>query len=176
MLGVGAPGVWLSFVERRERWLRPLLLGAALTVPLGIVAMLHVVHLFREYAILVCLGCLLPGALCLGGAVCVLLLQAEGRGIARMYAFDLLGACAGALTVIPLLWTVPTPRLAAAVGLLPLAGYLLVGGRRVVAAVLALGTLGLLVANEPLRLRHSKSYAETTQATTPIFERWTPTV
>ena len=175
MLGVGAPGVWLSFVEDRERWLRPLLLWASITVPLGILAMLHVAHLFPDYAILVCLACLLPGALCMGGAVCVLLLEAKGRSIARMYAFDLLGACVGALAVIPLLWTVPTPRLAAAVGLLPLAGYVLVGGRRVVAGVLALASLGLLVTHEPLRLKHSKGYAETTKTTTPIFERWTPT-
>lgn len=175
MLGLGAPGVWFSFVPNRERWLKPALLGAALTIPAGVVAMLNTVHLFRESAIAVCLLCLLPSALCLGAAVCIILLEAGGRSLSRLYAFDLLGGCAGALAVIPLLWAVPTPTLAAALGVLPLAAYALLDGRKTVTAAATLAIAALIAAREPLRLKHSKSYAETTRATTPIFERWTPT-
>ena len=45
--------------------------------------------------------------LALGTAVCALLLAADGRRIGRMYGADLLGATAGALAVVPLLWLVP---------------------------------------------------------------------
>ncbi len=175
MLGLGAPGVWLSFVARREPWLRPALLGAALSVPAGVFAMLNTAHLFAEHAIVACLLCLLPASLCLGAAVCVLLLEAEGQAISRMYAFDLLGGCAGALAVIPLLWTIPTPALAAGLGLFPLAAYVLLDGKKSVAAAVAAAIVALVVAREPLRVKHSKSYAENTATTTPFYERWTPT-
>ncbi|MBL8954408.1 MAG: hypothetical protein JNK82_26760, partial [Myxococcaceae bacterium] len=175
MLGLGAPGVWFSFVRDRERWLKPSLLAAAVTVPLGVTVMLNGAHLFRAHAIVFCLACLLPAALSLGAAVCIMLLEAEGRAISRMYAFDLLGGCIGALAVIPLLWLVPTPALAAGLGLLPLAAYALLGGRLALVGLTAAALTGLIAAGEPLRLKHSKSYAETTKATTPVFERWTPT-
>ena len=93
MMGTGAPGVWFSFVRDRERWLRPLLLAAALLVPAGVIAIIQATHRIGDAAILFCLVALLPAVLALGGAVCVLLLEARGPAIGRMYAFDLLGAC-----------------------------------------------------------------------------------
>ena len=92
-----------------------------------------------------------------------------------MYAFDLLGACAGAVAVVPLLSWLPTPQLAGALGLLPLAAYGLVGGSgRVLAGAAAL-VLALLAAGTPFAVRHSKVYDETRARTRPIWERWTPT-
>lgn len=176
MLGVGAPGVWFALRRpKSQRTLSGLLLASALLLPASSVAIVKGSHLFGISTILFCLFCLLPPMLCLGGAVCFLLLEAEGPAIGRMYAFDLLGAFAGALLVIPLLWTIPTPMLAGSLALLPLVAYLLVGGSRWVAlaTLTALGTL--LVWREPFTLRHGKSYAETAGRTRPILERWTPT-
>jgi hypothetical protein len=175
MLGVGAPGVWFSFVEQRERWLRPLLLAAALLVPAGVIAIVQATHLFPNTAILFCLAALLPAMLALGAAVCVLLLEARGAAIGRIYAFDLLGACVGALTVVPLLDRVPTPALAGSFGLLPLAAYALLGGARATAAGVAFALLGALALGTPFAVRHSKVYDETRTRTTPIYERWTST-
>lgn len=175
MLGVGAPGVWFSFVQDRERWLRPLLLAAALLVPAGVIAIVQGTHLFPQAAILFCLAALLPAMLALGAAVCVLLLETSGPAIGRLYAFDLLGACVGALCVVPLLNAIPTPTLAGALGLLPLAAFWLLGGARVPAVVVALALLGALALGTPFEVRHSKVYDETRSRTTPIYERWTST-
>ncbi len=63
MLGIGAPGVWLTFVNHRECWLGPSLLASAVLVPGAIIAIVNATHFFREYSILFCLVCLLPAAL-----------------------------------------------------------------------------------------------------------------
>jgi hypothetical protein len=175
MLGVGAPGVWFSFVADRERWLRPLLLAAALLVPASVVALVQGTGWFRADAILFCLAALLPALLALGGAVCVLLLEAPGASIGRMYASDLLGACAGALAVVPLLSIVPTPALAAGIGCLPLAAFALLGGSRAAALAAGAAIAALVAIGSPLAVRHTKSYDETRARTTPIFERWSST-
>ena len=176
MLGVGAPGVWFSFVENRARWLAPLLLAASVLVPAAVIAIVKATHFFGEHAIVFCLVALLPAVLSLGGAVCVLLLEAKGPAIGRMYAFDLLGACAGAVLVIPLMWLVPTPHLAGAIGFLPLEAYILIGGRhRTVAFSIGWALVVAIAIGEPFTLRRSKVYAETGPRTTPIYEKWTPT-
>jgi len=175
MLGVGAPGVWFSFVRRRERWLLPLLLAAALLVPAGVIAIVQATHRFGSAAIVFCLAALLPAMLALGGSVCVLLLEAPGLAIGRMYAFDLLGACAGALAVVPLLNWVPTPQLAGALGVLPLAAYVLLGGSRLASSATAVLLLAVLAAGTPFAVRYTKMYDETRPRTKPIYERWTST-
>ena len=58
--------------------------------------------------------------LALGTSICVLLLRARGRQIARMYAADLAGAAVGALLAVPLLHGLSTPCVVAALGVLPL--------------------------------------------------------
>ena len=175
MLGVGAPGVWFSFVQQRERWLRPLLLSSGLLVPAGVIAIVQATHRFPHTAILFCLAALLPAMLALGAAVCVLLLGAKGAAIGRLYAFDLLGACVGAVAVVPLLERIPTPALAGALGLLPLAAYGLLGGARAPGVGAALLLLGALAWGAPFAVRHSKVYDETRTRTKPIYERWTST-
>jgi len=175
MLGVGAPGVWFTFGRRRAELLPRLLLGASGLVVAGVVGIIKASKYFGSSAILFCLVCLLPAVLCMGGAVCILLLEAKGQHIGRMYAFDLLGACTGALIVIPLMWVVPTPSLAGGIGLLPLAAYLAIGGSKRVAAATAAVIVAMLAWGEPFALRHVKVYEETGPQLTPIYERWTPT-
>ena len=175
MLGLGAPGVWFSLWRRRGEHLGGLLLASSMLVPAGIIGIVKGSKYFGASAILFCIACLLPAMLALGASVCVLLLEARGAQIGTLYAFDLLGACTGALLMIPLLWTVPTPQLAGLIGLLPLGAYLLVGGRRLFGAVVAAGLVLLVLWGEPFAVRHAKAYEESGPRQTPIYERWTPT-
>jgi hypothetical protein len=176
LLGVGAPGVYFALQRpRSQRTLSGLLLGAAVLLPAATVAIVTANHWFGAAKILFCLACLLPPMLCLGAAVCFLLMQAEGPAIGRMYAFDLLGAFAGALVVIPLLWAVPTPMLMGSLALLPLGAYLLLSGSRWTASILMAALLSLLVWRVPFQLRHGKSAADVGGGPRPIVERWTPT-
>jgi spermidine synthase len=94
--------------------------------------------------------------------------------IGRMYAFDLLGACAGALLVVPLMMVIPTPALAMGVALLPLAAVVLLGGPRLPAAVLALVIVAVIIHGGALHFRVTKEYAESGNLR-PIYVRWTPT-
>ncbi len=175
MLGLGAPGVWFTFARRPERFLSPLLLLSAALLPLSIVAIVKVGGQLPSHAILFSMMCLLLPMLCMGGAVCLLLMRAQGERIARMYGFDLVGACIGALAVIPLMHTVPTPSLVGALGLLPLAAHVCLKGRvSKVALALCIALLALLAWREPFILRYSKSYQERGYIT-PIYEKWTPT-
>ncbi len=177
MLGVGAPGVWFTFSKKRLELLPGLLLAASALLPLGVAAMIQLQHHFGLWAIVFCMFCLLPGVLALGACVCLLLLAAPGAAVGRMYAFDLLGACAGALLVVPLMSAVPTPQLAAGAGLLPLIAYVMVvaRGSRPVALGMGLALLGTLFWTKPYEVKRTKEYAESGPALTPIFQKWTPT-
>jgi spermidine synthase len=174
MLGVGAPGVWFSFVKSRESHLKVALLASGVLVPLAVIAIVKGAHQAFTSPILAITICLLPPVLALGTAVVKLLLEAEGPAVGRMYASDLLGACTGALLVIPLMSVIATPKLAAGVGFLPLAALALVGaGLRWWAGPAAL--LAALIAwGEPLQLTVTKTYDETGDRK-PIYELWTPT-
>lgn len=176
MVGLGAPGIWLALERNASRWLPAALLGAGALLPGAVVCMLHTDPAWSAGArLLVIFACLVPGALALGTAVCLLLLDADGP-LGRLYAFDLAGACVGAMLAIPLLGAIPAPALAASLGLLPLAAAGLVASRRTawVAAAMAVVLGGALASGEPFRVRQTKSYVES-GPTTPIFERWTPT-
>jgi spermidine synthase len=174
MLGVGAPGVWFSFVKSRESHLKVALLASGMLVPLAVIAIVKGAHQAFPTPILAITACLLPPVLALGTAVVKLLLDAEGPSVGRMYACDLLGACLGALLVIPLMSVIATPKLAAGVGFLPLAALALVGaGARWWAAPAVL--LSALIAwGQPLQLTVTKTYDETGDRK-PIYEVWTPT-
>ena len=183
MLGLGAPGVW--FATRKKP--HPLALDVALLVsglvaPLSIFVLLSIgqpvragqdlaASLTGDGGMLLVLACVLAPMLCLGSAVCLLLMRAEGRRIGPMYAADLLGATAGAACVVPLMHVVPTPLIAAATGLLPLAAALLLR-RTAPAAVLAAGLAMTLVWGEPFRLKVTKSYVEPENL---LLVEWTPT-
>lgn len=148
---------------------------AALLMPLGVIAIIRGARYFGEHAILLCLVSLLPGVLALGTAVCWLLMDASGPAVGRRYAFDLLGACVGALLVVPAMTLVPTPALCAATGLLPLVAFWCLRPKAwLTALVPALALLALLVDGRLLSLRFTKSYEEVA-VMTPVYERWTPT-
>ncbi len=174
MLGLGAPGIWFSFMKRPQRWLGPSLIAAGVLLPLATALVVGRGALALDaVAGLVVLG-VLPALLALGSAVCLLLMRAPGTGIGRMYAADLAGACLGAVLAIPLMHGVPTPTLAAGCGLLPLGAAMLLGGTwRVPAAALALVLAATLGGTDTFQVTHSKAYDETTLP--PLVERWTPT-
>ncbi len=176
MLGVGAPGVWFALRRPKPQWLARLLLGGALAVPLAVVLIVQGARWFGPHGIVFCMLALLPAVLCLGAAICLLLIEARGSAVGRMYAFDLLGACTGALLVVPLMSVVPTPQLCAATAFLPLAAYVLLQPRSRWIG-LALGGLILLSIGigAPYQVRSTKAYEETGPRLTPIYEKWTPT-
>jgi hypothetical protein len=186
MLGLGAPGVWFTLRKPGPGSLEKALLLSAVMMPASIVLLLKGsewvprvcgvlpgVAAFVNPQMLLVIICLLAPMLCLGSAVCLLLMQATGRDVGRMYAADLLGATAGALLVVPLMDSMSTPHIVAAAGMLPLAAALLVtrrpGWGTAVAAATLLACLGF---REPLRLRIAKSYVEPDNL---LYVKWTPT-
>jgi hypothetical protein len=174
MLGLGAPGVWFSLSRRPQRWLRPLVFLAAVLVPLSIILIVTFGKYLPNYSIILCVACILFPMLCLGGGICLLLLQAPGESIGRMYGFDLVGAFVGALLVIPLMEIIPTPLLVGGIGLLPLLAFAVLGGRVRWAIGLGLVILGALLWQRPFALQYTKLYQETRNLR-PIYEKWTPT-
>lgn len=174
MLGLGAPGVWFALMSRPQRWLPVSLLLGGLAVPGAAVALLRFgADSLRETTAYLIVF-VMPATLSLGAAVCLLLMRAEGLRVARMYGYDLLGACLGALVVIPLLHVVPTPHLVAGLGLLPLGALALYPGPlRIVALAAALAVTALMVDGTLLEVVRSKKYRE--DLVKPIYEKWSPT-
>lgn len=172
MLGLGAPGVWFALKPPGERTLPRALLAGAILLPLSVFAIVHVGPLFREAMTFWVIVVLAP-MLALGTAVCALLLSAPGRAIGWMYGADLLGATVGALLVFPLLYGLPTPHVVAALGLFPLAAWVLLDRTaKKTASAIALVIVGTLLWGAPYRLRFTKMYVESVQ---PVWEKWTPT-
>jgi hypothetical protein len=172
MLGIGVPGVWLSLVHGPRRYLEPLLLAAGAAIPLSVFVLVRYGTVLNEWSVLLVVACLLPAVLAMGGALCILLIQAPGRTITRMYGLDLAGAGLAALAVVPLMIVVPTPQLAAASGLLPLAAYGLYPRRGLPTVVLIAAMAALVAAGSPFKVRRSKAYDETVRK--PLYETWTP--
>lgn len=186
MLAVGAPGVWFAMRPPGPKTLRRSLLLATGLIPAAIVGIVQVGGLLprgeglvEDFAslfpagVLVIVLLVLAPLLALGTAVCALLLAARGRGVGRMYGADLLGATAGALVVVPLLWWVPTPELIALSALLPLGAAVVLGVlKKVPAAGIAAVLVGSMWVGNLYQLRYTKTYDERTE---PLFERWTPT-
>jgi hypothetical protein len=186
MLGLGAPGVWFTLRKPGARALERSLLLSAWMIPASIVTLLKgsewlprierllpdVTMMVNPQILLVVL-CLLAPMLCLGSAICLLLMRAQGHTVGRMYAADLGGATVGALLVVPLMDVVPTPHIVAGAGLLPLAAAVLLNGRfGWSAGAAALWLFGCLVLKEPLHLRVAKSYVEPDNL---LYAKWTPT-
>ena len=185
LLGLGAPGVWYAL--RARRWevsteLRRLLVSAGLAIPLSILLIVKGIPFVRQSwemqdaaaidpAVAVTMVTVLVPFLLLGAAVCVLLMQAPGRQIGRMYAADLIGATCGAALVVPLMDVVPTPLLLASLGLAPLAAAVLLERRWRGPALIALALLAALGWGEPFHLRYTKKYEESSI----LYEKWSPT-
>jgi hypothetical protein len=184
LLGLGAPGAWFALRPPGPRALAASLVAAGAAIPASIVVITKVVGRlprsesidagglgFASPALVVTVLSILVPMIALGSAVCLLLLRAPGREVARVYGADLLGATAGAALVVPLLHRVPTPELLGAAGLLPLAAAALVGRPFLPAAVAAL-VVASLAWGEPYRLGYTKKYAEEGRV---LWEKWTPT-
>jgi hypothetical protein len=175
MLGLGAPGVWFSLRPPTWRALRVALFASALATPASVVVIVKVGAIWTVSVALVILSLLAP-LLALGSAVCVLLVRAEGKRVAHMYAADLIGASLGAALVIPLLRGIPTPPLVASIAFLPLAALIVLDRRSLAVAVaassLAATLVGLLLWGRPFALHYTKRYVETTP---PLYEKWSPT-
>lgn len=173
MLGLGAPGVWFALRPPSARVLPALLFSGGLAIPAAVVAVLAIGNRYGAWSVLPCMASLLPAFLLLGGAVCVLLLEAPGAAVGRMYGADLLGAALAAALVLPALSWWPTPHVAAGLGLLPLAACVLVGGSRWLAVLGAIAIAALIAWDDPLRVRWAKAYDE--RSLSPEYVRWTPT-
>ena len=172
MLGLAAPGVWLSVFPPGPRTLQRSLLASAASLPLVILLIVHTGAPLRE-VISPWVLCLLIPMLALGTGVCILLLQSAGERIAWMYAADLAGAALGAMLAVPLMQGLPTPAVVASLGLLPLAALMLLNSRcRLPASILAFLLIGSVLWGEPYQLRYTHFYLEESK---PLYERWTPT-
>jgi hypothetical protein len=186
MMGIGAPGVWFSLRKPGPRALEIALVLAGAVMPLSLAALFKGSEMLRHEGgvlpglsalidpqIALVVSCVLAPTLCLGSAVCLLLMRAEGASVGRMYAADLLGATVGALLVVPLLNLLPTPHLIAAAGLLPLAAALCVMKRFHIGVVASAAVVATCIfAREPLRLRVAKSYVVPDNI---LYAKWTPT-
>ena len=171
MMGLAAPGVWFSLTSPGPKALIASLYASAVALPTSVLAIVH-------------LGAKAPGdffwiavilipMLALGSAICVLLLRARGRDVARMYGADLGGAAIGALLAVPLLRGLPTPSVVAALGLLPLLAVVLVGSRRhLLNSVTALLLGASAVWTVPYTLRYTRFYVEDQE---PLYEKWSAT-
>ena len=180
MLGVGASGVWFAVRPPGPNALRVALIAAAASLPLSVIAILRMRPAVQALGLgdatwiaFVAVAMLAP-MLALGSAICILLIEARGRSIGRMYGADLLGAMLGALLAAPLLYLAPTPQLIAALAGLPIAA-LIVSARRVPvgAWIIAAVVTGAIVWGEPFAVVYNKSYDERTKR--PLVARWTPT-
>lgn len=179
MLGIGAPGVWFSVYRARANLLPASLYSAAILLPASVVVLVNFGASLGVYSALLCMCAILLPMLAIGVAVCILLIEAKGVSIARMYGADLIGASLAALLIIPALDTIATPRLGVVVGALPLlAGWWLAvkdrKPRTTVWIPLAIGVaLGSVALAGPLQLKRTKAYDE--RQLKPLLEKWTHT-
>lgn len=172
MLGLGVPGVIFTLIKRRKHIQEYLLLFAGLSIPLSTYILINFGVYLVDQSIFYLILIILPSMLALGGVICLLLIQAEDSQISIMYGIDLLGAALGALIIIPLMNTIPTPLICASIGLLPLFGlFLKKGFWRYFSTILIIMTLGALSHSELFHLHNTKSYSEAGKI--PIKERWT---
>ena len=188
MLGIGLPGVWLAFARPSSTWLPLSLAISSVAAPLATVVLVRVgtsldyesvfpgagASVLTHLPVLIAVACVLVPLLASGTAICLLLMEATGSRVARLYGADLLGATAGAALVVPLLLILPTPVVVAGTGLLPAAALSLFSGRwRIASVALLAGIAVLLIWQAPLRL--ARGSKQGTGPVSVLFERWTPT-
>jgi hypothetical protein len=174
MLGVGVPGVWFALVKKPLRLLPHCLFAGGVLIPAAMVTVIQCGGILADGSIILIIVAVLPAMLALGSVICLLLIKAEGSSIGRMYAVDLLGACLGAIAVIPLLHVVPTPLLAVSCALPCLLalfaesrGWRLASGATLVVLLLGVSSTDLLT------ITRAKDYDEGVIA--PVHEKWSPT-
>ncbi len=112
-----------------------------------------------------------------GGTVIALAVRGYTRRIARLYAFDLVGAAIGAVAVVPLMWAIAVPTLLVALSPVAAGAALLFSARaapRVVragVAVLALGAAGVAIAAATTVYEPKPANLANVE---PVFDKWTP--
>ena len=188
MLGIGLPGVWLAFARPGPAWLPVALASSSIAAPLATVVLVRIgasldygsvfpefgVSVLAHGPVLIAVVCVLVPLLASGTVICLLLMDAPGPRVARLYSADLLGATIGAALVVPLMLLAPTPLVVAGSGLLPAAALWMFKGRwRATSAVLLTSIAVLLVWQAPLRLARGSKHGSAEVAA--LFERWTPT-
>jgi hypothetical protein len=160
MLGLAAPGVWSSLAPPRASTLFIALYASAVALPGAVLAIVHL-GASQRGNLLFWIAVILAPMLTLGTSICVLLLLARGKQIARMYGADLSGAAVGALLAVPILHGLSTPCVVAALGVLPLLAAMLAGSRRhLVSLVYAAALVCSVVWGAPYRLRYARFYVE----------------
>ncbi|MEO6597060.1 MAG: hypothetical protein ABIP94_20130 [Planctomycetota bacterium] len=173
MLGLGAPGVWFALKPPGPRLLSRALLFGGLSLPAAAAAVLWIGNRFGTWSVVACMACLLVPMLLLGTAVCILLLQAKGAAVGRLYGADLIGASAAAAAVLPVLNYLPTPSAIALLGILPVVAARLVGSRWLPVGAAAAAILGFVLHGGPLTVGLTKGYDE--RIVHPAHVRWTST-
>lgn len=173
MLGLGVPGVWFALSKKPERFYAMSLWLSGVTVPAAVIGLLHFGSEALDSSVLYLVVFVLPATLSLGAVVCLLLIKAAGKKISRMYGVDLIGACFGALIVIPLMNIIPTPHLIIGCGLLPLLALAMYPGmRRWTALVTGLALLVIITDGRLLTVKRTKAYDERTIK--PVYVKWSP--
>jgi hypothetical protein len=188
MLGIGLPGVWLAFARPSSSWLPLSLAISSVASPLTTMVLVRVgtsldyesvfpdagANVLTHLPVLTAIVCMLVPLLASGTAICLLLMEATGSRVARLYGADLLGATAGAALVVPLMLLLPTPVVVAGTGLLPAAALSVFKGRwRITSAALLACIAALLIWQAPLRLARGSKQGR--GPVSVLFERWTPT-
>jgi hypothetical protein len=116
------------------------------------------------------------------GIVVALAIKGYAAHIGRVYAFDLVGAGAGALAIVPVLWVEEAPKVLAWLGVVAAAAALLfaasgarVGGRAgrvsLGAALVSLVVIGASTRTELLELRPPQEPSASTEI---VGDLWTP--
>jgi hypothetical protein len=189
MLGIGVPGVWFSLGRPRRVRLDTLLRAGAIALPLSVAGVVRIAEWLPTLGPAVDLlgwklapepvrlagivAAMLAPLLLIGSVVCLLLVDAPGRRIGRMYGADLFGATLGAIAVVPLMAASPTPTLLAGLGLLLAAASVLADASRWrSSALIGAALLASLAWGEPYRVRTSKVYPE--RSLDVLHEKWTP--
>lgn len=108
------------------------------------------------------------------GVVIALAIRAYVAHVGRVYAFDLAGAALGAVAIVPVLWLVPAPLLAVALGLLAACAALLCAPAGSRDRALAAGATGI-AALALLAGAATSLYKMPTHFPIPsVADRWTP--
>ena len=188
LLGTGA-GALVVYVQQQRRgtdvvpehalatWCACFALALAL-VPVALVR-IDLAHESAGFALRLAAACALaavpPFA---AGSAITLAITGYTRWVGTVYAFDLVGAGAGALLVVPALWRVPAPTLIVLLAVpVGVAAMLLPGhapaARRLGTAGVALAAL-LTVVSTRLPVLHLPTGYLVSDDTVTVAERWSP--
>ncbi|MBD0281637.1 MAG: hypothetical protein ICV69_05520 [Thermoleophilaceae bacterium] len=109
----------------------------------------------------------------LAGMVITLVVTRYTASIHRVYAYDLVGAGAGALVIVPMMWRLTAPTILVALGLVAAVAAVLVASRprrrRIAVGAIALAAISIMLAAVT-----SVYYLPTALEAPNVADRWTP--